>query len=115
MTSGRADSAFAQARAAGEAAVSRLARFNEPGRMSLAGAYALGYGTLGLAQIDDDGPDWYNLLDPLDTLMLGTAFPKRFASMYEFANARDRVAGAVARHRSRQRHRGFRTPVPADQ
>jgi hypothetical protein len=90
MTSSRADSAFAQARAAGEAAVSRLARFNEPGRMSLAGAYALGYGTLGLAQIDDDGPDWYHLLDPLDTLMLGTAFPKRFASMYEFANARDR-------------------------
>ncbi|NLU81078.1 hypothetical protein HCA58_22570 [Micromonospora sp. HNM0581] len=58
--------------------------------MSLAGAYALGYGTLGLAQFEDNGPDWYDLLDPLDTLFLGTAFPKLFASMYEFANARDR-------------------------
>jgi hypothetical protein len=90
MTSGNADSAFAQARATGEAAVARLVRFNEPGRMSLAGAYALGYGTLGMAQIEEDDPDWYDLLDPLDALVLGTAFPKRFASMYEFANARDR-------------------------
>ncbi|MEH1028517.1 hypothetical protein V6W11_12285 [Micromonospora profundi] len=53
-----ADAAFAQARADGEAAVTRLARINEPRRMS-AGAYALGYGALGLAQFEDDGPDWY--------------------------------------------------------
>lgn len=90
MTSSNAESSFAEARAAGEAAVARLVRFNEPGRMSLAGAYALGYGALVMAQIEEDGPDWYDLIDPLDALVLGTAFPKRFASMYEFANARDR-------------------------
>jgi hypothetical protein len=86
----RADSAFTQAQAAGEAALARLLRFNEPDRMSLAGAYALGYGTLGMAQIDDDNPGWYNELDPLDALVLGTAAPKRFADGYEFANTRDR-------------------------
>ncbi|MFJ6151603.1 hypothetical protein [Micromonospora profundi] len=63
MTSCTADAAFAQARADGEAAVTRLARINEPRRMS-AGAYALGYDALGLAQLEDDGPDWYDLLDP---------------------------------------------------
>ena len=86
----RADSAFAQAQAAGEAALARMLRFNAPDRMSLAGAYALGYGTLGMAQIDGDNPDWYHELDPLDALVLGTVAPKRFADGYEFANARDR-------------------------
>jgi hypothetical protein len=87
--SDRADFAFTKARAIGEAALGRLPRFNEPGRMSLAGAYALGYGALGMAQIDDDGPGWYHQLDPLDALFLGAATPQRFASGYEFANARD--------------------------
>lgn len=82
--------AIAAARANGEAALSRLLRFNEPGRMSLAGAYAQGYGALGMAQIEHDAPDWYDQLDPLDALVLGTAFPQRFADVYEFANTRDR-------------------------
>jgi len=51
-------------RAAALAAVTRLVRLNPPGRVSLAGAYALGYGALGMAQHDEDGPDWFHDLDP---------------------------------------------------
>lgn len=68
--------------------LSRLARTNAPGRLSLAGAYAFGYGALGMAQLDDDEPDWYNDVDPLDALFLGTAFPQRFRDAAEFGNAR---------------------------
>src|SRR5262245_7381696 len=70
------------------AAMARLLRLNKPGRVSLAGAYALGYGALGMAQHDDDGPDWFNELDPLDTLFLGTVFGEEFPDEYAFGNAR---------------------------
>jgi len=75
-------------RARAEAALARLLRLNSPGKVSLAGAYALGYGALGLAQQDEDGPEWYDELDPLDTLFLGTAWPQGFRDGCEFANAR---------------------------
>lgn len=74
--------------AAAEGALQRLLSSNRPGRVSLAGAYALGYGGLGMAQIEDEGPDWFDQLDPLDTLFLGTAWPQRFRDAYEFGNAR---------------------------
>ncbi len=70
------------------AALTRLVRGNPPGRVSLAGAYALGYGALGMAQHDGDGPDWFDQLDPLDTLFLGTAWPFQLHDGYEFGNAR---------------------------
>jgi hypothetical protein len=71
-----------------EAALTRLVRLNPPGRVSLAGAYALGYAALGMAQLDRDGPDWFNELDPLDAPFLGAAVPRRFQDRYQFANAR---------------------------
>ena len=58
------------------------------GRSSLAGAYALGYAALGMAQLEGDGPGWFHELDPLDTLFLGTVWPQRLRDGYEFANAR---------------------------
>jgi hypothetical protein len=70
------------------AALTRLVRGNPPGNMSLAGAYALGYGALGVAQHDGDAPDWFDQLDPLDTLFLGTVWPYRLHDGYEFGNAR---------------------------
>ncbi|MFI9552725.1 hypothetical protein [Nonomuraea endophytica] len=60
-----------------------------PGRISLAGAYAFGYGALGMAQLEGEDPDWFNALDPLDTLFLGTVWPQNFRDEFEFANARD--------------------------
>jgi hypothetical protein len=66
----------------------RLVRANPPGQVSLAGAYALGYAALGLAQQERDKPDWFDDLDPLDTLFLGTAWPLRFHDKVEFGNAR---------------------------
>lgn len=84
------DSAFAQACVAGEAAVRRLIRFDGAGEMSLAGAYAIVCGALGVAQAHDGDVGWYDLLDPLDVLTLGAAFPNRFSTGYRFANARDR-------------------------
>ena len=70
-----------------EAALARLIKMNPPGTVSLAGAYALGYGGLAMAQIEGDGPDWLHDLDPLETLFLGTAWPEKFRDSYEFANA----------------------------
>jgi hypothetical protein len=70
-----------------QAAVARLVRGNPPGKVSVAGAYALGYGALGMAQLEADEPDWFAELDPLDTLFLGTVWPQRFADGYEFGNA----------------------------
>ena len=72
--------------------MARLPRLNKPGRVSLAGAYALGYGMLGMAQHDDDGPDWFNDLDSLDTpflgtLFLGTVLAEEFGDEYGFGNA----------------------------
>jgi hypothetical protein len=69
-------------------ALSRLVRANPPGQVSLAGAYALGYGALGLAQQEGDKPDWFDDLDPLDTVFLGTAWPHGFRDEAEFGNAR---------------------------
>jgi hypothetical protein len=74
-------------RAKAEAAITRLVRGNPPGKVSLAGAYALGYAALGMAQMEEDEPDWFPELDPLDTLFLGTAWPQEFADGYEFGNA----------------------------
>jgi hypothetical protein len=75
-------------RARAEASLMRLVRGNPPGRVSLAGAYALGYAALGMAQQQGGEPGWYHELDPLDTLFLGTAWPQGFGDGYEFANAR---------------------------
>ncbi|MGC0422235.1 hypothetical protein [Embleya sp. AB8] len=76
-------------RALGQEALGRLLRSNAPGRLSLAGAYAFGYGELGYAQVKGTGPDWYHEIDPLDALFLGTFWPGKFRDEFEFANARD--------------------------
>src|SRR5260370_5280989 len=70
-----------------QAALTRLVRGNPPGKVSLAGAYALGYGVLGMAQLEGDQPEWFADLDPLDTLFLGTVWPQELADGHEFANA----------------------------
>ncbi|MFG3117246.1 hypothetical protein ACGF4C_22940 [Streptomyces sp. NPDC048197] len=64
-------------------------RSNTPGKLSLAGAYAWGYAALGHAQQEGTDPGWYEEIDPLDVLFLGTAWPKWFRDEFEFANARD--------------------------
>ena len=74
-------------RARAQAAVTRLVRGNPPGKVSLAGAYALGFGALGMAQAEGNEPEWFAELDPLDTLFLGTVWPRGFADGYEFGNA----------------------------
>jgi hypothetical protein len=70
-----------------EAALARLVKANPPGKVSLAGAYALGYAALAMAQIEDDEPEWFHQLDPVEMLFLGTAWPETFRDSYEFANA----------------------------
>jgi hypothetical protein len=70
-----------------EAALARLVKTNPPGKISLAGAYALGYGALAMAQVEDDEPDWFHEVDPVEMLFLGTAWPEKFRDSYEFANA----------------------------
>jgi hypothetical protein len=82
------DTGVVSARVDAEAALARLLAGNAPGRLSLAGAYGFGFGALGLAQQEDDGPDWYHELDPVDTLFLGTAWPATFRDAAQFANAR---------------------------
>jgi hypothetical protein len=72
----------------GEAALARLVRVNQPGKVSLAGAYAFGYAAIGMAQQEGDQPGWWDDMDPLDALFLGTAWPQRFPDGYEFGNAR---------------------------
>jgi hypothetical protein len=74
-------------RSEAEAALVRLVRMTGPGKVSLAGAYAIGYAELGVAQQGEDAPEWYDELDPLDTLFLGTAWPGQFSDSFEFANA----------------------------
>ncbi|MFG7943768.1 hypothetical protein [Streptomyces cacaoi] len=76
-------------RTLGEEALGRLLRSNKPGQLSLAGAYAFGYGELGHAQQEGTAPGWYQEVDPLDALFLGTAWPGKFRDGFEFANARD--------------------------
>jgi hypothetical protein len=75
-------------RSRAQAAITRLVRGNPPGRVSLAGAYALGYGVIGLAQQEGEEPDWYPDLDPLDALVLGTVWPRQMRDGYEFGNVR---------------------------
>jgi hypothetical protein len=70
-----------------EAALARLVKTNPPGKISLAGAYALGYGALAMAQVEDDEPEWFHQVDPVEMLFLGTAWPEKFRDSYEFANA----------------------------
>jgi hypothetical protein len=70
-----------------EAALARLVKTNLPGKISLAGAYALGYAALAMAQIEDDEPEWFHQVDPVEMLFLGTAWSKKFRDSYEFANA----------------------------
>jgi hypothetical protein len=41
-----------------------------------------------MAQQEGTAPDWYNDLDPLDTLVLGTVWPQHFRDLYEFGNTR---------------------------
>ncbi|PTH86558.1 hypothetical protein C9J60_20200 [Streptomyces sp. A244] len=76
-------------RAAGEEAIARLLRSNTPGKPSLAAAYAAGYLALWHAQQEGNVPFWYQEIDPLDTLFLGTVFPRTFRDEFEFANTRD--------------------------
>jgi hypothetical protein len=76
------------ANAAGEIAFTRLVQNNEHGQLSLAGAYAFGYGALAIAQIQDDSTSWFDTIDPLDALFLGTIFPQNFRDEFEFGNAR---------------------------
>ena len=75
-------------RSRAQAAITRLVRGNPPGRVSLAGAYALGYGVIGLAQQEGEEPAWYPDLDPLDALVLGTVWPRQMQDGYEFGNVR---------------------------
>src|SRR5260370_23639598 len=70
-----------------EEALERLVRMNSPGKVTLAGAYALGYCALAVAHDEEDGPDWFGDLDPLETLYLGTAWPLRLRDSVEFANS----------------------------
>jgi hypothetical protein len=86
--SGRATPSDPDPTAAASASLTRLVRLNKPGQVSIAGAYALGYAALGMAQHDGDGPDWYDQLDPLDTLFLGALFPEEPPDEYAFGNAR---------------------------
>src|SRR5262249_37361472 len=69
------------------AALARLVKTNPPGKISLAGAYALGYGALAMAQVEDNEPEWFHQVDPVEMLFLGTAWPQNFRDSYEFANA----------------------------
>lgn len=64
-------------------------RSNAPGKLSLAGAYAFGYAGLAYAQHEGSDPYWFQEIDPLDALFLGTAWPQSFRDEFEFANARD--------------------------
>lgn len=70
-----------------EAALTRLVKTNPPGKISLAGAYALGYAALAMAQVEDEEPEWFHQLDPLEMLFLGTAWPEKFRDSCEFSNA----------------------------
>ncbi|ATL28659.1 hypothetical protein [Streptomyces formicae] len=74
----------------GEEALVRLLDVNEPDNFSLAAAYACGYGVLGLAQQEGTAPYWYQQIDPLDALFLGTLCSREpFTDEFAFANARD--------------------------
>jgi len=40
-----------------------------------------------MAQIEDDEPNWFHEVDPVEMLFLGTAWPEKFRDSHEFANA----------------------------
>ena len=73
----------------------RLVRASQPGKVSLAGAYAFGYGAIGLAQQEGDQPGWWDGMDPLDALFLGTVWPQRLRDGYEFGNVRSAWLAAL--------------------
>ncbi|MEU6247247.1 hypothetical protein [Glycomyces sp. NPDC047010] len=63
-------------------------KLESPEKMSIAGAFAFGYGALGMQQTDArEDLSWYNDLGPLETLFLGMIFPKRFADVHELSNS----------------------------
>ncbi|GLW92229.1 hypothetical protein [Actinokineospora globicatena] len=72
---------------AADAALARLCRFGST-RHSLAEAYALGYATLMIHQVEGTTPDWMHESNPLDLIVLGMTFGKNFRNGYEFANTR---------------------------
>lgn len=74
-------------RSEAEAALVSLFKMSRPGKVSLAGAYAVGYAALGIALQEGDAPEWFDDLDPLEILFLGTAWPGKFRDSFEFANA----------------------------
>lgn len=74
-------------KARADAALARLVRSDQPGNLSLAGAYVWGYAGMAAAQLEGEEPDWFCDLDPLETLFLGTAWPQGFRDSYEFANS----------------------------
>ncbi|RLK60316.1 hypothetical protein [Actinokineospora cianjurensis] len=75
-------------RDAADAALARLCRRAGAARQSLAEAYALGYGSLVIHQIEDTTPDWIHDTNPLDLIILGMTFGKNFRNGYEFSNTR---------------------------
>ncbi|GAB2509470.1 hypothetical protein [Nocardia heshunensis] len=70
----------------GGIALAQLLESNAPPRLSLAGAYAWGFAVVALSQ--DDGPDWHSDTDPLDLIVLGSEYSKKFTSAGQFGNAR---------------------------
>ncbi|SDL47681.1 hypothetical protein SAMN05216298_3995 [Glycomyces sambucus] len=63
-------------------------KLESPGGMSVAGAFAFGYGAIGMRQEEQcDALSWYGELGPLEVLFLGMIFPKRFTDEHELANA----------------------------
>lgn len=73
----------------GERALYRLVSGSGPrNRLTLAGAYAWGYIDLALALREGRAPDWYDLTDPLDLILLGLAAPRRFEGPGQFGNVR---------------------------
>jgi len=70
-----------------EEALSRLVLASQPGALSVAGAYALGYCELAFSQMEDREPRWYRDLDPLEIMFLGAVWPMRFSDSAHFTNA----------------------------
>ncbi|MFB6724617.1 hypothetical protein ACFCV3_30855 [Kribbella sp. NPDC056345] len=56
--------------------------------MTIAEAYATGYGALATAISTKDAPDWFDDLDSLDLLLLGIVFPNSFTDAHQFGNTR---------------------------
>jgi hypothetical protein len=65
----------------------RLVRLNPPGKVSLAGAYAVGCTAVAATVRQDAAPGWYADIDPLEAVFLGAAQPADFEDGSLFANA----------------------------